>query len=157
MATRSNGMEDRCFLNLMGKSQSLCFPPIQPHITGPPESETRQSPNDLGHSFLDDSTLVPSDSPVILQEPHTFAENGQNVDPPVRQRSCSSTSQIPTTNRMDCVRRQYQAKGFSAKSAEIHSNSCRSKTSKQYQSSWNGNFGWAGVTAGTWIRFQFLS
>jgi hypothetical protein len=43
---------------------------------------------------------------------------------------------------MDYVQRQYQAKGFSAKSAEILSNACRSKTSKQYQYSWKLWLGW---------------
>lgn len=40
------------------------------------------------------------------------------------------------------MQRQYQAKGFSAKSAEILSNACRNKTTKQYQSSWKLWLGW---------------
>lgn len=77
--------------------------------------------------------MVPSDSPVILRQSNSLTENRQNVDPTICQRTCSPTPEIVTTSHMDCMWRQYQ--GFSAKSAEIPSNACRTKTTKQYQSS----------------------
>lgn len=59
LATGSNSMENGCSLNTMEKSKSLCFPAFQPYTTISSESETRQSPNNLSNSLLDNTTLVP--------------------------------------------------------------------------------------------------
>lgn len=59
LPTRSNSMKNGCSLNTMEKSKSLCFPAIQPNTTISSESETRQSPNNLSNSLLDNTTLVP--------------------------------------------------------------------------------------------------
>lgn len=144
MATRSYGLKNRCFLNSMEKSKSLCFSSIQSNIGSASKSLKGRSSSNTDNSALENTTMVSTSPSLVLRKPNTPPNSEQFTDIALRSRTKASNGKDSQASRVDSVRKRFITRGFSKKTAEILSKAWRTKTNKQYQSAWRLWLGWCG-------------
>lgn len=142
LAARSTSMENQCFLNFVEKPTSLRISPLQFDYTSTTEGLQRQVYTTSSNTTLDDSTLVPPGSRVVMHDSFAVAKTKQNTDSTTRSGEVAPFGENTSTCRMDSLRKRFENKGFSERATELLCKSWRSKTNKQYQSAWKSWLGW---------------
>lgn len=105
------------------------------------QGDARES-HSVDHSpNLDNPVMVPNVAKTSNWKSSSISTMGRS-DNSTSFRSTTPTNSISALGGLDCLRRYYEAKGFSEDLIEVMLSSCRQSTHKQYQSAWKTWCGW---------------
>jgi hypothetical protein len=123
-------MENQCFLNFVEKPTSLRIFLLQFDYTSTTEGLQRQVYTTSSNTTLDDSTLVPPGSRVVMHDSFAVAKTKQNTDSTTRSGEVAPFGENTSTCHMDSLRKRFENKGFSKRATELLCKSWPSKTNK---------------------------
>ena len=130
------------FPTQLEKGTSLCFSSILAGRKSSQKGQEGPGMHDIDRPSMANSILVSSSLRIVCSESNTITKSTKSFTRPSRKIPPIDKTKISNFSGLECLRKDLEAKGVSARAATLISDARRPGTASHYQSAWGKWAGW---------------